>query len=155
MEAFVAYWDDEQMQVLGETMHQWSQVEGIEPVAIKCPEAKYELFRRITADNLAEGQFYLLLDLGTAPCEDFDLCKIERRLTDEVGMAAFPAHTDPLDEDPRTPTGVRVCQKGVIEKWPNKISSSYDYEHSAAVEKNGKCILRLPDFHYQRVYVSA
>lgn len=158
MEAFIAYWDDEQMQVLAETMNQWSSVDGIEPVAVKCPEAKYELFRRITADNLAEEQFYLLIDLGTAPCENFDLAEIKTRLADEVGMVAFRDPDDPDDEDPYQddlPTGVRVCQKGVIEKWPNKVTSSYDQEHYTAVLKTGKSILRLCDFHYQRLHVSA
>ena len=41
-------------------MEAWAEVEGCEPVGIRAPEGKYELVRRITADNMAEGRYYIL-----------------------------------------------------------------------------------------------
>lgn len=150
MEAFVSFWDDDQIPILAETMKNWESV-GLEPVGIKTTEDKYELFRRITADNMASSQFYILGDIGCFIGEAIDLGDLVMKLSSEFGLIGFGMEGETI----KIPTGIRVCQKGIIEKWPPKLTSSYDQEHMNAVKYAGKKVGIWDEFVARRLHVSA
>ena len=63
----------------------WDEI-GAEPVAIQVKKKKkYELFRRIAADEKATEDFYLLADLGCVLADSADMKKLE--LDAITGMA--------------------------------------------------------------------
>lgn len=152
MEAFVAYSDDEQIPILYDTMESLSSIGGIEPVGIKAPDDKYELFRRITADNMAKEKFYLLCDLGYV-LPEFSIVSVERRLAfaEQYGLIGIGISGEEL----KIPTGIRFCQKGVVEKWLPKRTANYDQEHVDSVRLGGKGVKMWTDIIGRRLTVAA
>lgn len=152
MEAFVAYNDDEQIPILYDTMESLSSIHGIEPVGIKAPEDKYELFRRITADNMANDKFYLLCDLGYV-LPELDTETIQKRLAfaEQYGLIGIGISGEEL----KIPSGIRFCQKGIVEKWLPKRTPSYDQEHVDSVRLGGKGVKMWTDIVGRKLTVNA
>lgn len=130
MEVFLAFCSEDQIPILEATMEAWAEVEGCEPVGIRVPAGKYEMVRRITADNMAVGDWYILADLGCIPD---GLTKSpsasEFSNVHNMGLASWGIV--------KTPTGVRFCRKGAVARWVPKVTDSYDEEHMQSVEKSG------------------
>lgn len=135
MEVFIAFTKDSLFSDLTDTLLVWEKIPFAEPIAIEVPKVKYEIIRRVTAENMSVGD-YLLCDLGCVPNEEDCISLVEGLfLQDEkVGMIRF------LPE-----SGIRACRKGVVEKWPKRESINYQHEHEMAYLLEGylvpKCSL--------------
>lgn len=142
MEVFIAFSSDDDAQVLKHTMIAWAECEDCEPVGIQTAPGKYELQRRIVADQMAQEKWYIIADLGCVPESPSLLSDVRSRLADDV--AIYGLGTD----DP--PSGVRICQKGAVRKWLEKKSNSYDAEHAESAKLAGKRVEIWPDIIYKR-----
>lgn len=119
----------------------WSAVEGAEPIAIEVPLKKYEIIRRVTAENMSKGH-YILCDLGCLPDSEniVDIAEEALSQSDKIGMLRF------------SPDGaVRVCRKGIIEKWPKKETQNYNHEHEMAYLVEGYLVPLWPTLQYRRM----
>lgn len=149
MEVFVGYSSDEQAALLIPTFEAWAQFEDFEPVGILVKEGKFEIQRRVTADKLSKGRFYILADLGCVP--DCDVNGLGKKLKaeygDSYGIVGFACGEREL----KVPTGVRVCQKGVVSKWAPNQSGSYDQEYASAVESAGYKVAICPSLPYKHL----
>lgn len=128
---------------LAATLEAWEKVPEAEPVAIQVPRKKYEIIRRVTAENMAKGD-YILCDLGCVPTVD-DVAAISKQYfsqDEKVGMILFGKGS-----------GVRVCRKGIVEKWPKKESLNYQKEHEIAYAIEGYTVLKCPTLSYRRLGV--
>ena len=148
MEVFVAFSKDEQIPILQQTMEAWAECELVEPVGIRASEGKYELMRRITADNMAEGNYYILADLGCVPDDKFSVPALMKRLAiSGDGLIGFSKE----GRDLAYPTGVRICQKGVVARWVPKSTESYDQEHAEAIRLAGKRVTIWENVKYKHL----
>jgi hypothetical protein len=80
MEVFVGYTADAEFQRLSLTLDCWDAC-GFEVAAIECKADKYEIARRVAADNLATEPHYILADLGCVLQERKSGAVIRERLT--------------------------------------------------------------------------
>lgn len=113
MEAFVAY-AIETLSVddLEATLEAWN-IDGLEPVAIELKLKKFELIRRVTAENISRGD-YVLASIGCAPVESNFADLAEKVLIDhpKVGLII------PQCVAPEWVSGrVTICRKGIIKHW--------------------------------------
>jgi len=125
MEIFIAYTKLSSIDDLGQTIESWDAIEAAEPAAIEVPVSKYELFRRVSAENISTGD-YILSDIGHVPSNP-DIVSICEKLLIEnktVGLFTFD-------------DSVHLCRKGIIEKWPEKQSTYYLSEHKQAYRLSG------------------
>lgn len=102
----------------------WEKVPDCEPIAIEVPVKKFELIRRVTAENVATDN-YILCDLGYVTKDD-NIAKFSEEILDRetfTGMLKL--------------TGMRICKKGVVERWSSYKSGSYDAEHEEAYKREG------------------
>lgn len=126
IEVFIAYTDNFPVLSLKHSLEGWS-IEGAEPIAIKVPEKKYEVIRRVTSENMATGD-YILAICGSVPNSEQAIEDIEStfRANEKVGMLRFG------------PDGLVVaCRKGIIERWPQNKSGDYKAEHELAYSIEG------------------
>lgn len=132
-------------------METWEKY-GAVPNAIRCRgDEKFEITRRVAADNLAKEPYYLLADLGCIP-ESKTVSKIQARvalLEDDIGLIGL-AERNQSGEFNDVPCGVRVCRKNFIQKWMSKVTANYDEEHAACARMEGKVAL-WPDIFYRRI----
>lgn len=158
MEVFLSYKPDDNMLTLAETATAWAECVGDENVRIIQVDDhlhKSEMIRRITADNLAESEFYILADLGCIP-ESADLVRsIVRKLAKQVResgdlIGLWPADMPASD----IPHGVRVCRKGVVKHWIPKRTVSYDEEHAEAVRHSKGKVEIWPDITFAHLQAS-
>lgn len=102
---------------------------------------KFEIQRRVVADNLAKGRFYILADLGCvpddAPNPDF--------MEPVDGIVGFSPGVGGV------PTGARIIQKGAVTRWPQKSTPSYDKEHVVAMELAGKRVRVCPSISCKQI----
>jgi hypothetical protein len=154
MEVFVGYTKLTSIDELGATLNAWD-IEGFEPVAIQCTAAKYELFRRITAERLSTGD-YILSDLGCHPMEDGFAESAQRTLDDNPDVGLVGVLREGANTKVNTlPFGVVICRKGVVDKWPDKKSLTYVQEHAKAYELKGYRSMICADLHYRRMEKAA
>lgn len=143
MQVFIAYTEKSLIGDLTRTLYAWDRVQKSEPVAIQVPEKKYELIRRVTAENMSEGD-YILADIGCVPNSELVVKEISAILEgdEKVGMIQF------------SPEGaVRACRKGIIEKWPQNKSGLYQQEHEQAYLTEGYKVSKWPSLRYRRLDV--
>jgi hypothetical protein len=154
MEVFVAYTKDDDFNALKQTLEYWGRVPGVEPAMIQFPRAKYEIGRRVAADNLSTDQYYILADLGCILNSEADMKRIEERLKDEdaalIGLSNIAGNI--LLPDP-PPAGVRICRKGAVEKWLPKVTVHYNQEHRDSVRLSQQKVTTWHDIFYKHLPV--
>lgn len=169
MEVFIGFTKDDDFTLLQATLERWDACANVQLAAIECDPKKFEIARRVAADNMAKMQYYILADLGCV-LEDWKALEgIEERLgeMDEglIGLATKEPFTTEDAEDAekaikngasviqsiKFPTGVRICRKGAVEKWVPNVSGSYDQEHVESVKLTGGSVWLCPDIFYTRI----
>lgn len=140
LEVFVAYTKGSKIEELEATLNSW-ELDGLEPVAIECGLKKFEITRRVTAENLSRGD-YILAGLGVAPVEEDFGKRAEKFLAEHptVGLVELPSGMD-----------VFVCRKKVVDKWPMPRTESYMKEHREAYELKGFAATICPLIHYRQL----
>jgi len=140
LEVFIAYTKGSNIEELEATLNSWD-LDGLEPVAIECGLKKFQIIRRVTAENLSHGN-YVLTDLGTAPVEEDFGQRAEKCLADypTVGMVELASGVD-----------VFVCRKGIVDKWPTPRTESYMKEHREAYLLKGYETSVCPEIHYRHL----
>jgi hypothetical protein len=122
------------------TLLAWDKVPEAEPMAIEVPVKKYELVRRVTAENICKGN-YILCDIGCVPVHEtaVNICEMVFETNPKVGILYFMPHGK-----------VRACRKGVIEKWPMRRTDSYSNEHEQAYAIEGYSAQTWPTLLYRQ-----
>lgn len=112
-------------------------------MAIQVPQKKYEIIRRVTAENMSAGD-YILCDLGCVPIgEDIvQTAESALRQDEKLGMIRFSPES-----------AIRICRKGIVEKWPKKESQNYQHEHEMAYLLEGYLAPKWPTLQYRRLGV--
>jgi len=142
VEIFIAYTKDSLIKDLTNTLEAWDKIPNAEPIAIEVPAKKYEIIRRVTAENMAKGN-YILCDLGCVPNQEDVVERAEKMLQDEkIGMLKC-----------KPGGGIRICRKGIVEKWPTYVGGSYDDEHGSAYRLEGYLVSVCPTLAYRRLNV--
>lgn len=142
MDVFIAYTKQTEVQELGETLEAWDKVEGAEPAAVECQPRKFEIQRRVAAENLASGD-YILCDVGYIPTYPAFVEYAEKLLKEHPNVGMF-----------QMKGGVYICRKGVVDKWPEKKSEFYIPEHVWAYQLKGYEVLPCPQVYCRRMGVS-
>jgi len=147
MEVFLAYTKDDIYSILEQTANAWAECDDAEVVLLEVKnESKFEIQRRVMADNLSKGRYYVLTDVGCLPEAPDTIRQIERK--PKVSLAGLWPSDMPADD---VPVGVRVCEKGVVRKWVAKRAPSYDHEHAESVRLSGKTVEIWTDISFQHV----
>jgi hypothetical protein len=143
VEVFIAYKESSLVDDLKNTLEAWEKVPDVQPIAIQAPEKKYEIIRRVTAENISTSD-YILCDLGCVPCEDDPVSIIKQVMAgdEKIGMIRFSPES-----------GVRFCRKGIVEKWPKRESINYQHEHEMAYLLEGYQVPKCPTLSYRRLGV--
>ena len=137
MEVFIAFTDTDEYQLLEDTLDAWGRCDGAEVSAIRLKSGKkYELQRRIVADNLAKGKYYIVTELGVVPAADDVVRTIERADKKQLNLLA------PLGR-------VFVCEKGAVRRWAEPQSTSYSREHMESVTLSGGKVESWADIAYK------
>ena len=128
------------MPFMEHTLNAWEQVEYAFPVnVIQLPEDRFEIKRRVLADEKAEDSHYILADVGCVPEDGRALLGIMGGIKPTDGMLEF------------SPAGaIRVCRKGVVHKWPAQETKDYNKEHALAVKQAGYGVILCPTT-YRRI----
>jgi len=142
VEVFIGYTKKSNIHLLEDTLEAWD-VGDTEPIAIEMNERKFELTRRVSAENLATGD-YVLCDIGYGPAIH-DFGKVAAKLLEQHTTAGLIGQgTEGL------PYNVVICRKGVITHWPTPASpdSTYINEHATAYQFAGYKVFLC----HQRLY---
>src|SRR5260370_24355860 len=145
IEVFLSFLDECQAQLLVDTAERWRKCLDAYPTIIQIPEQGFEIKRRVLADKLAKTDPYIIADILCVPAQPKFIQSISERFKKE-GMVGLGMVGD--TDKPKYPTGVRVCRKGIIEKWPTQITEEYDQEHAEAIRSAGKRVEMWPDIFY-------
>lgn len=129
MEVFIAYTKHDRISELEKTLIAWDEGDT-EPVAIECNSKKFQIHRRVTAENLATGD-YVLADIGYGPAVK-DFAKVARELLEKHPKAGLIGQGTA-----GTPHSVVICRKGIVDKWPTPQSETYIPEHAEAYRLKG------------------
>src|ERR1700747_426646 len=91
LEVFLSYTGDMRVDDLEHTLEAWDQ-KGLEPVALECSGAKFEMHRRVTAENISLGD-YVLGTVGAVPVEDNFAELAEKVLAEnpQAGLIKIPS----------------------------------------------------------------
>jgi hypothetical protein len=134
IEVFVGFTKDSPIKLLEETLEAWN-LDGLEPVATNIEGRKFELLRRVAAENMSRGD-YILTELGYGPIEENFAHECGKLITLQPKAGLFAIM--PMDGLPPSHWGkVTLCRKGVVTKWPTPRSAAYLEEHTAAARLNG------------------
>ena len=130
--------------LLEKTLEAWDKGDT-EPIAIECTARKYEIHRRVTAENLASGD-YVLADIGYGPAVP-DFGKVAAELLEKHPKAGIIGQgTKGL------PKNVMICRKGIVDKWPAPRTQFYLTEHVEAYKIKGyKAFLCQQKLYHQLV----
>ena len=109
-------------------------------MAIKCPAKNWDFVRRVTAENLAAGD-YVLCDLGYGPADD-RFIKNARRLLDENPKMGIVDAQHAI-----------VIRKGVVDKWVSSDGKSYSLQHAASMGFKGYTVERWPELECKALNV--
>ena len=142
MDIFIGYTKESSFEELQKTLEAWDKIDYAEPAAIECPKAKFEVYRRVTAEHLSGGD-YILCDLGYVPTYPDIVLYAEKLLREnrKVGMFNMKG-------------GVFICRKGIVDKWLVKKSAFYIPEHARAYHLKGYDVAPCPQVYCQRLSVS-
>lgn len=150
MEVFIAYTLESSLADLGATLDLWEKA-GLEPVAIECKKKKFEMIRRVTAENISRAD-YILASVGSAPVEE-DFAELAQKALDEnktAGLITIGCI------DPDWVSGrVAICRKGVITHWIQPKGSQeadvlYASAHAQAYRHAGYEAIECHQIHYRR-----
>ncbi len=153
MEVFIGFTKDDDFNLLQQTLESWDACANVHLAAVQCDPKKFEIARRVAADNMAKCDYYILADLGCVLDNLEALEGIEERLAgmNEALIGLFAAGGDCA---PQSPTGVRICRKNAVEKWLPKTTDTYDREHVESVKLAGGLVGLCPDILYKRLGVT-
>ena len=133
MEVFLFMSMDDEAPLMEHTLYAWESIDYAFPVSlVKVRQHKFEVERRVLADKMANDTHYVLADIGCVPEDGRALLGIMGRIKPTEGMVGFSS----ADVN-GIPAGIRVCRKGVVQKWPSQISDDYNLEHMHAVKSAG------------------
>lgn len=152
MDVFIGYTPEDEFAILKATMEAWNECDGANVKAIFVEKkSRFELSRRIAADNLSEEKFYILADLGCVPAS-LDLVRVARaKINDDFALVGLV----PLDsEASEVPNGVRICQKQAISHWIPKETADYAMEHMKSAKRTGKKVEIWPDVNFKHLGAS-
>lgn len=141
IEVFICFHSEDQARMVLDTAERWRKTKGAYPTVIQVPKDGFEIKRRVLADKLAKTDIYIIADILCVPAMPKFIETIEKSFGDKVGMVGL-AHKDGMTY--AYPSGIRVCRKGVVDKWPVKNTETYDREHAEAVMMAGKKVEMLP-----------
>lgn len=148
MNVFVPFDSDTHVELLTHTLEAWNECDGADPVAVQVDN---QMKFRIAADNLSDGKFYILAELGCIPSKN-DLVRLaSKKLSDEHGMVGLRCVDSGTSEVPK---GVVFCQKGVISHWIPRKSADYSQEHMDSMLRSGKKVQIWGDLTYKHVGAS-
>lgn len=87
---------------------------------------------------------YILCDIGCVPNKDDSVLIAEQALeaNEKIGMIRFLPDSE-----------IRVCRKGIVEKWPMNKSGSYQIEHEQAYIMEGYQVPQWPSLQYRKLGV--
>lgn len=142
MDVFVGYTPMSDIDELGKTLFEWEAIGDSSPAAIQCPSSKYELYRRVAAENLSVDD-YILAEIGCVPTDKKFIAYATRMLKDNPQVGMF------LMEP-----GIAICRRKVIEKWPTKKSHFYIPEHKQAYQLAGYEVEICKEAYSRRLSVS-
>lgn len=145
MEVFLFVAAEEELSLLEHTMNAWESIDYAFPVnVVQLPLHHFEVKRRVLADQMAENSHYVLADLGCIPEDGRSLLGIMAKIQASDGLIGFSG-----DTADKIPSGIRVCRKGVIAKWPEQQSPDYNAEHAAAIRQAGYKVSIWPTTYKQ------
>lgn len=137
MEVFVAFTKDDEYQLLEDTLMAWAECDGAEAIAVELkPGKKYEIKRRVVADNLAKGKYYVVAEIGLIPTSG-DLVRTIDRTEKAALNLLFPLGK------------VFVAEKGAVRRWVEPKSDSYNREHMESVKLSGGKVESWADIAYK------
>jgi hypothetical protein len=142
IEVFVSFTKGTELARLERTLEAWD-LPGLEPIAIQCGLRKFEIHRRVTAENVSRGT-YVLADLDFGPVEE-EFAEIAE------GVIASQADAGLIE----CGEFVVVCRKGVITRWPAQVSPAYRPEHQEAYQLVGYKAISCPTLHCRQLAVSS
>ena len=127
----------------------WAKVRFAEPEVIEGKAGKkWPIQWRVTADNLAKDDYYVLSDVDAIPEETYVISSVLKMLgtagREKMGMALIRPI---FSEGGR----VRVVRKGIVGKWPPVETVNYDEEHAEAVINAGYLVETWDDIHYRQL----
>lgn len=125
----------------------WEKVRFASPQVLELkPGEKFEIQRRVLADNLAKGEFYILADIDAKPEEPWVISQVQKLLPARTSCGL--AFIRPLfDVGGR----VRIIRKGLIKKWPPMETDNYDFEHGQAIVQAGYTMETWDDIWYRHL----
>ena len=150
MEVFIAFYSEDQAVPMLDSAQRWAKCKGASPNVIQVPEKGFEIKRRVLADNLAQEEYYILADMLCVPGEKYLIKQIRRAIKEnpDINLFGLTEKSATGEEFYLTKgSGVRVCRKGAVEKWPQQITAEYDTEHAQAARK----VKVLSDVFYARL----
>lgn len=163
MEVFLFVSSEEEMSLLEHTMLAWETIDYAFPVnVVQLPEHRFEVKRRVLADQMAQDSHYVLADLGCVPDEGRALLGAVGKMKPEDGMIGFSDGVEygcicdgilpraDCAQHGRKPSGIRILRKGIVKKWPAQNSTHYDQEHAFAVQQAGYRVTIWPTT-YKRI----
>ncbi len=154
MEVFVAYMRDSSIDDLKKTLEAWEQ-DDLEPVAVQVHGKKFEIERRVIAENLAAGN-YVLASLGTGPFED-NFCELAEKMLADNPKAGL---VKPCCIETDWVSGrVTICRKGVITHWIKPEGSQeadvlHANAHAQSCRHAGYEVIECRTIHYRLLSAS-
>jgi hypothetical protein len=131
------------------------RIEILTPSRLKCTALEFQSRRRIWADSVADGPFYIVADddcLLGGPSTVDDAIGTMIRYPEFRILSLLPQNAT---INPWTPEGyvpfvdddvmehvsvgqVRFCRKGILKEWPWQSGMGYDTAQCAAIRREGK-----------------
>lgn len=143
MEIFVTFSSDDEALPLDNTVRCWAKCYKASPCIVKVPKELYQIRRRVLADNLSREDYYIIADIGCIPHNKFLVRDIKEAIKEHPNLNMFGlCKNGNIVSD--YPSGVIVCKKGAVTKWPQQVSDDYCKEHAVAAENS----MMLPDISY-------
>src|SRR5882724_2434202 len=103
MEVFIGFTKDDDFTLLQQTLERWDACANVNLAAIQCDVKKFEIARRVAADNMAKCNHYILADLGCVLDSWNALEGIEERLAGMgetlIGLAEVFSAKDAKDAE--------------------------------------------------------
>lgn len=156
IETFVGFKSDTPVSDLEATLEAWADA-GTEPVALELAIRKFELLKRVTAENLSRAH-YIIADVGYGPVEENFGELAEQELERHPDSGLFGAEPFGKKYNPTTkpalPHTVVVCRKGIITHWPIMRTETYIQEHVQAYGFRGYKTFLCREIHYRRLSAS-
>lgn len=149
-EVFICFHSEDQAVLVLDTAERWRKTKGAYPTIIQCPEKDFEIKRRMLADKLAKTDPYIIADICCVPAMPDFIDTVQKMFGENDGLVGLQ-DCSPNSFFDGTPDGIRVCRKGIVDKWPKQVTNNYNKEHMQAVSKQGKNVATWPGVLYLRL----